>query len=448
MAPGFVRTRATESGTAELLVEYIVTVSQTPILQLKKEKPLSVRQREKYLTSNDHIDLSLPLLIKLNETLQVESSSKSDLVETIFLYSHNLLSEKTARFNEISQVIKSNKTTILGRAKLMIALCRLNDIPARIVTGLVLDKNGPAHPYFWVEIYDEEHNWQAYDPAKGYKFELPAQYLNFGYDTSELLSISEGKILSENISISNELDMENTERFRTRTNIFDIFDLQRLDFQIKNSLILLLLLPFCVILTAFMRHVLGFYPYGIFTAPLLALAMVYAEVTVTLILAGIVISLALMARSILPKSVPRAPRLTLIFTFVAMSMVLSVSVMSYFLLNPAGTIVLLPTVILVAIVDRFYGYMDKVSTEAAVARLLVTILISFLCIPILQFETLGFLVLEYPEVHFITAAIVLMFSTYKGKKLTDHKLLELFRENKIIKHSTKSVSTSDDVKSQ
>jgi hypothetical protein len=130
----------------------------------------------------------------------------------------------------------------------------------------------------------------------------------------------------------------------------------------------------------------------------------------------------------------------MIFTFVAMSMVLSVSILSYFSIDPGGNIILLPIIILASTVDRFYAYMDAAGTHAALLRLGVTLLIAVFCVPILQYDDLGTLVLTYPEMHFITAGLVLMFSGYKGRKLTDHRYLKLLGENKQKKASKKKAS--------
>lgn len=434
LAPGYLRAKSTYTGKTELLIEYLIRTSEVPLFQLKTRDELTTKQREKYLSMVDNIDPVRSSLSIINQSLQSKVINKPDLLHKIFHYSQGMIDVHKDQYNDLTKIIKSNKSTNLGRAKLMVALCRLNAIPARLVSGVVLESGAPGPPYFWVEVYDEKDNWQTYDPLKGYENKVPGTYVKFSYETTDLLSISDGNIVTTSFTLSQELDIESTKRFRKENNILNIFDLQRLESEVKNALILLLLLPFCVFLTASIRNLAGFYPYGTFTAPLLALAMVYAEVLVTLILAGIVIFLALLGRSLLPKSLPRTSRLTLIFTFVAMSMVLSVSIMSYYSLNPAGTIVLLPTIILVAIVDRFYSYMDRVSAEAAIARLVVTILISFMCIPILQSENLGLLILDYPEIHFITAALILWLSNYKGRKLTDNKYLHILGENKTNKN--------------
>ncbi len=436
LKPGYINAKATRTDTTELIIDYHIQLSQTPVIQLNGKTALATQQREKYLQSDANIDLSLPALLNLNEYIQADITNKDDLLHKIFLHSQKLLKETNSRYDDLYHTIKYNKTTTLGRAKLMVALCRMNNIPARLVNGFVLKKGDLDKPNYWVQVYDEEKRWQAYDPEKGFEKTVPNHYVVFDYDnTTELFSIENGKSLSVKYSLAEDSDILNIASIKQKQNIFDIFNLQKLDFEVRQALGLLLILPFCVLMSAFIRHVLGFYPYGTFTATLLALAMVYAEISITLVVAGIVIFLALIGRAILPKSLLRAPRLSLIFTFVVMSMVLSISIMSHYSVNPGGNIILLPTIILVTIVDRFYSYMDDVSTHAALIRLGVTVLVALLCLPLLQFENLRIFTLAYPEVHFLTAAFVLAFSSYRGKKLTDFNYLKLFGENKIKKKS-------------
>jgi len=428
---GLIRTKAAQSGTAELLIEYHIHASQTPTPLLSSKPALTPEERQLYQVSDTDIDLSLQSLVYLNEVLHQDVNNKSELVHKIFLHSQKPVTDKQSQFDDLKTIISSNKTTPLGRARLMIALCRINNIPARLVTGFTLNEGTVSRPYHWVSIYnDEEQIWQSYDPEKGYERIVPKNYIVFSYGNKNILSVQNGKLVSAKYNVTEDIDILNVTRFEQEKTILDIFDLRRLDFESRQTLTKLLILPFCILLTAFFRHVLGFFPYGTFTAPLLALAMVYAEPAITLVVAGIVIFLALLGRSILPKTLVRAPRLSLIFTFVALSMVFSVSLLSYLSIDTGGNIILLPTVILAAIVDRFYSYMDESGTHAALLRLGVTIMIAIFCIPIFKLEDLGVLILSYPEFHLITAALVLLLSNYKGHKLTDYKYLKILGENK------------------
>ncbi len=429
-ATGFTRIKATASGITELLIEYQIQVSSTPKPQLYNKPALSPEKREHYLQTSESIDITLPSLVTLSDNLRRDVTDKSQLIQKFFQHSKKLVKGKRHRFDELKHIIPANKATTIGRARLMVALCRENSIPARIVTGFLLEENTSNTPYYRVEIYDEDKQWLAFDPEKGYEVTLPNTHVAFNNDTQSIFSIENGKLINVKFSISEDLDILSVARFEQEKNFFDIFDLRRLDMETRQTLIKILILPFCVLLTAFFRHVLGFYPYGVFTASLLALAMVYAEPLITLIIAGIVITLTLLGRSILPKSLSRSPRLSLIFTFVAISMVLSVSILEYISINPGGNIILIPTIILASIVDRFYSYMDESGAHAALLRLGVTVLIAIFCIPILMYEDLGILVLTYPELHLLTLALVLLLSKYQWKRVTDYKYLKLLGENK------------------
>lgn len=419
--------RALTTGKLDWLVSFQVLT--TPESQPLKSESLTVEQRARYLSA--HRTDKQNSLGQLNQYLAGPTHAQPELIHHLFLYSHKIISSTKKQYDETVNIIKDNKATPIGRVNLLVDLLRLNNIPARTVSGLMLDENANARLYRWLEYYnDDRSEWIAMDPIKGFENGVPQNYLAFTYEGSGILAVDNGDIVEQKISIEEDTDASNIISLEQEKNILDIFDLRRFDIETRITLMQLLLLPFCVLLTAFLRHVLGFFPYGTFTATLLSLAMVYAELQITLIIALIVIILALAGRSIMPDSLSRTPRLSLIFTFVVIAMVAAVSILSYLDISASGNIILLPTIILVSIVDRFYSYMDASGAHAALIRLWVTIGIALACTPILGSEQLGELILNYPEIHFFTAALILMLSAYKGPKMTDYSLLRLFGENR------------------
>ena len=146
-----------------------------------------------------------------------------------------------------------------------------------------------------------------------------------------------------------------------------------------------------------------------------------------------VISLAIGGRSFFPTTLTRIPRLSIIFTLIAVILTLSVSVLNYFDIEQEGKIILLPIIILTSLVDRFYNTIEDMGLKIALRRMVWTIIIALLCLPVIQFETLGHLILEYPEIHFSTLAIFLTISLYKGKHLINLPVLKILAEPKVIK---------------
>jgi len=424
----FIKAKALKTGTLDWIVTYQIlkTVNQGDNRKLIN---LNTILREKYLSLDSLQNTST--IQELNKLLKYNTYTQEALFEKILKHTHKLISIQNTKYNNLANIITDNKATNFGRSSLLVTLSRMNNIPSRLVTGIILEERSSANLYHWVEIYNEEQQaWDSYDLEKGFLTSLPSNYVPFSYNSSDITQVENGKIKTKLISIEEDIDVLNMLSMEQEKDILDILELRRFDFDTQQTLKQLLILPFCVLLTAFIRHVLGFYPYGTFTAPILALAMIYAEIQITLVLGVIVIFLALIGRSIMPKSLSRTPRLSLIFTFVVISMVASVSILSYFEINASGNIILLPTIILVSIVDRFYSYMDNAGAHAALIRLGVTIFIALLCTPIFEFKILGDSILTFPEAHLFTASLILILSSYKGKKLTDYRLLKLLGENK------------------
>ena len=114
-----------------------------------------------------------------------------------------------------------------------------------------------------------------------------------------------------------------------KQSIFDVFNFMRLPLDVRDELALLLLLPFGALITAFFRHLIGVDSYGVFTATLLALALIYANPVTTLIIVTITCSLAIAGRSLLPAKLSQTPRLAIIFTLVAIFIAISMSLLHY-----------------------------------------------------------------------------------------------------------------------
>jgi hypothetical protein len=136
---------------------------------------------------------------------------------------------------------------------------------------------------------------------------------------------------------------------------------------------------------------------------------------------GLVLLFGVLGRLAMPGELKRSPRLTLVITLVAMGTVASISLLDYFDLNPEGAVVLLSIVILATMVDRIYRTLDSEGLESVIARLGWTLVQTvFLCLPVMQHEALGHLLVHRPETHLLTLAAVLIVANYHGRSLADY----------------------------
>ena len=119
------------------------------------------------------------------------------------------------------------------------------------------------------------------------------------------------------------------------------------------------------------------------------------------------------------RALTRLPRLAVVFTLVALAMTLAVSVMDYFYLNPMGHVVLLPIVVLTSFIDRIYTTFDDLGMRQVVIRLVGTVIVTVCCFVIFSSSVVADWIVNYPETHFITLGLVVLFSLYKKKKLVE-----------------------------
>ena len=401
--------------TAEFTAHLRTTPKQNikePVLPLT----LTLDQRTEYLGSNDNIDVESPIVINTLYSISENTDDKSRLIEEIFTYVNTkIIKDTTATENDPANVLKSGHATTLGRARTMVALSRAAGIPARVVTGFILEETIEVAPYYWVEIF-QDTGWVPYGPEKGYTKSLPNNFLPFNKGGGNI--VTSEKTVPISYDVEQRFDLEGlniSEQKRVR----DIFDLERFRPGVRNTLAIMMLLPFGALITTIIITFLGVRCYGTFTPTLIALAAVYADWVIAVVLLTIVIAIGLTGRTIIPGKIVRVSRLSIVFTIVAMSMAMGVSLMDYFDYSQGAHVVLLPIVILTTLIDRFYSAVDENGIKLAIRRLIWTMIIAALCYFVLRIDELGQFLLAFPEIHFFTLAVILMISFYKGRKISD-----------------------------
>jgi len=422
---------ANDEGEQYISAEYLLHLSQTKILSPINNAELTTDKRERFLLDDTKLQFKSYAVKETLANLLKSEPNQNLLVNNIyaFLKTFPVYSGKDAL--NVPEVLSRKKATIYDSAISMVALCRASGIPARLVSGLILKDDIDPQPHYWVEVYQDD-KWLSYDIHFGYKETVPTNYLPLRRNDKEIVQIING--LQNKIEYDLEPEFNHPYlRKKQKNQLSTVLDLTRLPLDIRNELALLLLLPLGLLITSLFRHFIGIHSYGVFTPTLLALAIVYANFTTTLMVFLVVTSLAIGGRSFFPTTLSRIPRLSIIFTLIAVILTTSVSVLSYFNIDPGGKVILLPIIILTSLVDRFYNTIEDNGLKIAVIRMAWTILIALLCLPIIQFETLGHFILRYPEIHLNTLALFLLISLYKGKHLIKLPIIKLLAEPEIQK---------------
>ena len=377
--------------------------------------PMSSSKIESYLIDEDDLQVENPAVQEKITQLSTGVSDLWVLINNILTYTHEkIISDTTQKQNSVLVAIKTGKASTLGRARFMIALSRAAKIPARLVTGFIIEETVEAKPYYWVQLYYKDE-WIIFDPEKLYQTELPPNYVPLIRGNNKIITATNIKNLEVDYEVSQIVDARGFYTQKDKQWI-DIINLERLPLESKQSLIILMLLPLGALFTSIVRSLVGVRTYGTFTPTLIGLAAMSANWITAIMIFTIVAVMGLSGRHFINGKLLRAPRLSIVFTLVALAMTLGISMLDYFNLNVTGGSVLLPIVILTTLVDRIYTTADDDGIHTAFVRLVWTLAVAIVCLAILQLEWLGNLILQYPESHLITLALILLLSTYTGKK--------------------------------
>jgi len=418
-----IRLRAHKPGRYTFGAEFVLQLNQAPNYHRASENALSSKTREFFLAHHEWYLLDNSRLEAKLIELGLNTTDHETLLENIFNYVLKLANNKPASFNSAAKILELKKANTRERSLLMVALSRKAGIPARIVTGLELTDDPVASPVYWVEVYAVDR-WLSYHPGLGYRHSLPVNYVAFDKFGGGIVS---GLIPSENITrtgstrtdyIQNiEISVERVSDSmispdNTRSEWYQVFMLDRLPSDTREQLSLLMLLPLAALLCSLIRQLVGLHSYGVFTPAILALAVTYADRETTLLILAITLVLVYLGRPTFHQQMSRTPRLSIIFTLVAFSMVIGVSILDYFAAGIDGHLILLPIVIITSLIDRFFSAIELHGYHTAFIRLFWTAVLTVISLPILQQDWLGTLILRYPESHLITLALLILVSSY------------------------------------
>ena len=410
--------RTLESGQLLFEAEYIIQTSTAHRWLTRQTHPIKdAEQRQRYLQAEQDIEVDSDVVVNTLSQLSDGAIDTEAVVNNIFHYLQNRIGRNPKATNDSAEYVLSRKRgSALGRANSMVALCRAAKIPARPVTGIVLAESLSASLHYWVEVYLDKQ-WHSFDPVNGYADDLPPNFipLKFSSDppayTDDNIDINTEMTVAPAIGASRLIQSE-------KVRWLDVLDLTRLSVAMQDTLSTLLVLPFGALLTVFFRQMLGFRAYGTFTPSLLALAVIHAEWITTIFILLAVLAFAVSGRALLGHHMSRIPRLTVIFTLVALSMGFAISAMDYLELAPGPHVVLLPIIILTGLIDNIYRTAEESGFRIAALRLCCTVIAGVACYLLFQIDYLSHWILRFPETHLLTLAAAFLMNLYHGKKLT------------------------------
>jgi transglutaminase-like putative cysteine protease len=379
--------------------------------------PRTAESRAEYLAKKKGLEVDDPVVAETLAKLQTGPAGKLELVERIFEYCVSELRTTHDAPSDAAAALKQRTASSLGRVRAMVVLCRAAKIPARLVTGFVIRQDADVRPHVWAEVLTNGH-WEPYDPDNGFTRELPHNFVPVRRDGVAIVRTRDTADLDTKFSIVRMPPPPGALRSETR-HLSDIFDLQRVPLEMHEVFEVILLMPLGALVTAIFRTLIGINTFGTFTPTLLALSFVYNDWRTGIVVFVTVIVLGMVTRALLDRlKLLLVPRLSVILTLVALTIVFAVSALFYLSWAPTDA-VLLPMVILTMTVERFYLTSEEDSPRIAAQLLANTVLVAVCCYLVLRWQAVGRMLLVYPELHLVTIAVLILLGRYSGYRLSE-----------------------------
>ncbi len=305
---------------------------------------------------------------------------------------------------------------------LLMQLLNSADIPARISMGLELQdarRNQTLKPV--LEIFDTQR-WIAIDYRTS-ALGLPENLLLWHRGGQSLLDVMGGSRSEVRFSmIRQTLPAMDLAWLQFDNSFLSRLSLYHLPIEEQSIFKMLLLLPVGALVVAFMRIIVGVRTSGTFMPILIALSFMQTSLLPGLAAFIGVVSLGLILRGYLSKLnlllVARISTLIVLVIFIA-SMI---SVLGYELGFSIGlTVTFFPMVIIAWTIERMSILWEEEGSREVFAQGFGSLCVAVLAYTCMQFSIVGHLTFNFPEIHLVLLALILMMGQYTGYKLTELK---------------------------
>ena len=222
-----------------------------PSMEIQSEDPGIIALSERIVNSESSLPIKISRLYKYVE-LEIENSEYENTLDAV-------------------SVSKWKEAFCGGKSRLLVALLRSQNIPARVVGGIILSEGIKRKTHVWVEVW-LNGEWAAIDPTNGYYFIKPRHYLKLYNGDVSLIQRSDDINFHYSYAIERKIGTPDEALASVDQGTFSLWILLNevgIDF---NVLRIFLLLPIAVLLILVFRNIIGLECFGTFVPALLAVS--------------------------------------------------------------------------------------------------------------------------------------------------------------------------------
>jgi len=352
----------------------------------------------------------------------IKKGNALSTLEAIYNYTYQEIEGLPFKgFTDSLTALRLKAASCNGKSRLFVSLARLNNIPARLVGGIILTKNRKKTSHQWVEVY-VENQWVPFDTTNNYFARLPSHYLSLYQGDQQLFRHTTD--INFDYSFYANPERVSAALYRETDSANEVIPnagglLAELGLPLKTTYIFLMF-PLCTLLITFLRNVVGVKTFGVFMPMLIAAASVYTGFGLGLMVFFLVLLLAFLGHFLLGKlHILKVPRLAAIITITTIVFLVGISKVDVLQGFEFGLLALFPVVIISFAADRIHQMASEDNWSEIFFNSLGTVFTTALCFFIFESFLLQGLFSLYPELLLTVLSLQLFIGSWSGMRLSE-----------------------------
>ncbi len=403
---------------------------KTKKIHLSENFSIPSPKHKDYLKASEHIQVNVPLIDSVAQSISVSALSDREKIENIFSFVSSVPAAPIITLTDAVTVLQQNYASCNGKSRLFVALARNLGYPARIKGGLILEETNKRTSHVWAEVNINDQ-WVPFDALNMHFAFLPANYLEL-YEGDKFLIT-----YTSNIKFDYSYEIEkftsipflkaDADKFSALIP-FSLLSLVENKMLSESALMLLLMLPIGGLVVAFLRNVIGLHTFGVFLPVLIAFSLLETGyVTGMLLFIFLILFVGALSKPLNKIGLLHTPKLVVLLSLLILVMLIG----SYLGMKEdiiwLSSLTFFPTIILTISAERFSTLIVEDGYQKATSSLFQTLIAVTCCYMILSSEWIMSLTILFPEFILLIISLAMLLGRYTG-----FRLVELVRFNSIL----------------
>ncbi len=376
---------------------------------------------QRFLLPEPEIQSADPEIVELARRL-VPPDRRGDvaaILHAAFDYAHQEIASAPFRgTTDAMTCLRLGEASCGGKTRLLVALLRAADVPARLVGGLILKNGSWRSTHLWAEAW-VTGRWFPLCPLNGHFGTIPETYVAlYRGDQPQFLHTASIRFDHEfRAHLVFSPDGQGPLFASSGLGLWRLFKRHDLPIELLE---LVLLLPIGALVVAAGRNLVGVETFGTFSPALLALAFLQTGLLWGTALFALMIATGTLARLALARfHLLRAPRLAVLLTFVV-AMLLVVTVVGLKAgIAPATRAAVFPLAILTLMIERFSAAIEEEGTMRALGVAGGTLAVAAVAFGAMSWSPIRITVLAFPELQLFVVALFFVAGRWHGLRLVE-----------------------------